>query len=249
VTTPSASPDDLAVSPAGTLWISDPDRGVLTEIALPLPASGAVAALRTIANANRPEGMVVLGDGRIVLAEQRTNRIVVLDPRSPAPPTLVAQLPNRSGADGVDGIALDAERGLLLVPNSPDGTLLTIPVAGGPPVTVASGLGRAVGAVATADGIFVASEAAAGLLRVPAAGGQATRIGRLSVLDDVIVVGGLLYVTSLEQHAVLAVDPASGDSRTLVTGIAAAQGLVLLPDGQLAVSDSSRRAVAVFPAC
>jgi sugar lactone lactonase YvrE len=238
---PPLRPDDLAVAPEGGLWVSDPDGGHLARV------DAAGREVTRIEDPRGPEGIAVLGDGRLALAEQKPNRLVTLRPPDPAVTMLVA-LPAAGGRLGVDGFGLDPPRRRVLIPDSAAGALRALPLDGGPPVTLATGLGRAVGAAAAADGsVYVAAEASPGLLRI-APGGAVTPVGRLGDLDDVVVAGGLLYVTALGDHAVLAVDPAGGGDRTLVTGVGEPQGLAVLGDGRLAAADStSGRIVAVDP--
>jgi sugar lactone lactonase YvrE len=239
---PPLRPDDLLVTPEGGLWVSDPDGGHLALI----DAGG--RAVTRIDDPRGPEGMVLLGDGRMVLAEQRTNRLVTLRPPDPAVAELAA-LPPAGGRLGVDNIALDAARRRLLVPDSAAGTLRALPLDGGPMVTLATGLGRAVGAAAAPDGsVYVAVEASPGLLRVDPAG-RVTAVGRLGDLDDVVLTGGLLYVTALGGHSVLAVDPANGGDRTLATGLGEPQGLAVLPDGRLAAADSPSGVIVAVDGC
>ena len=239
---PPLRPDDLAVATEGGLWVSDPDGGHLARVD---PAGH--QAVR-IDDPRGPEGIGVLGDGRLVLAEQRPNRLVTLRPPDPAVTELVT-LPPAGGRLGVDGIALDPARRRVLVPDSAAGAVRALPLDGGPMVTLATGLGRAVGAAAAADGsVYVAAEASPGLLRVDPAGGVHP-VGRLGDLDDVVLSGGLLYVTALADHSVLAVDPARGGDRTLATGLGEPQGLAVLPDGRLAAADSTSGLIVAIDAC
>ncbi len=238
------SPDDLLAMPDGTVWVSDPDSGNVEH----LTAAGQV--LQRFPDAQAPEGMVAIG-GSIVLAEQRPNRLVVFTPPSPTR-TTVLTLPPRGAADGVDGIGFDTTSSLLLIPDSPHGTLLSATVDGTVVRTMASGLGRDVAAAAGPDGaIWVAVEGARGLRRVPAAGGAATAVGGtdLTQLDDIITVGSLLYATSLTTNDVVAIDPATGADRVLVTGGHSLQGLALLPGGRLALANSTSRVIATFAPC
>jgi len=239
---PPIRPDDLLTLPDGTLWVSDPDSGVI----LHLDAGGRV--LQRIVLGQAPEGMVALGDGRIVLAEQTPNRLVTFTPPATATTTLIT-LPPRGAAEGVDGIGQVPGSGDVLVPDSPHGTLLRV-TAGGAATQLASDLGRDVAATVGPDGaIWVAVEGAHGLVRVPAAGGAAQPVGNLAQLDDVVSAGGLLYVTALSAGEVVAVDPGTGADAVLVTGIGSAQGLALLGDGRLAVADSSSGLIAVLDPC
>jgi hypothetical protein len=239
---PPLRPDDLFPLPDGGLWVSDPDGGHLAR----LDAAGHVAEL--IADPRGPEGMVALDDGRLVVAEQTPNRLVTMRPPSAAV-TVLADLPAAGGRLGVDGIGVDSVRRRLLVPDSAAGALRTLPVDGGPMVTLATGLGRPVGAAAGPDGsVYVVAEVTAGLRRVGPDGAVST-VGRRGELDDVVVAGGLLYVTSLGDREVLAVDAATGGDRVLVTGVGEPQGLALLADGRLAVADSTSGLIVAVGHC
>jgi sugar lactone lactonase YvrE len=237
------SPDDLLARPDGSLWVTDPAGGSIEHLA----PDGHVLA--RMADAQAPEGMVAVGE-RIVLAEQRPNRLVSFVPPSSTPSTLLT-LPARGSQDGVDGIGLDATTGTLLIPDSPHGTLLSAPVDGGRVVTLASGMGRDVAATVGPDGaIYVAVEGDPGLLRVPFTGGVAVPVGAgFAQLDDVVTVGGLLYATLLAAGEVIVIDSSNGAFRVLATGIAAAQGLAVLTTGRLAVADSTNRVIATLATC
>lgn len=234
--------DDLAAAADGSLWVDDAQR-TLEHVA----SGGAV--LQRVDDPRAPEGIVALPDGSLLLAEQTPDRIVRLQPAT-ASSSVVLQLTPRAGQLGVDGIAYDAASNLLLVPDSANGTLLELGLAGGAPARVASGLGRPVGAAIAGDGtVVVAAENSSGLVRVPARGGAATPVGGVSQADDVVVSGGLAYVTSLSTHQLIAIDLRSGRSRVLVTGDQDPQGLTQLPGGRLALSDSASGAVVSLRGC
>ena len=97
--------------------------------------------------------------------------------------------------------------------------------------------------------IVVTAENPAGLLSIPRAGGAGAQLGSVTDADDLLSDGGLLYVTMLGTGQVRAVDPSTGASTVLVTGIAAPQGLTLLTRGRLAVADSTTGVVATLAAC
>ncbi|MFN2568794.1 MAG: hypothetical protein ABR564_04235, partial [Candidatus Dormibacteria bacterium] len=205
--------------------------------------------LQRIDDPRAPEGMVALPDSRLAVAEQGPNRLVIFQPPSSSVSPLVA-LPPRGRADGVDGLGFDAARSRILIPDSPHGTLLGMPAAGGDLTLLASGLGRDVAATLGPDGnLWVAVEGPHGLLRVPATGGTAQPVGDLSQLDDIVTGSGLLYATQLVGGRVVAIDPGTGAHRTLVTGIGSAQGLALLPDGRLANADSRSGAIVTTRSC
>lgn len=234
--------DDVAVEPDGSLWIDDASRALVH-----VSASGSV--LQRITDPRVPEGLAVLPDGSLLLAEQGPDRVVRLEPATQAFTTIL-QLTPRTGQAGVDGIAYDAGTNTVLVPDSPNGTLLQVPAGGGAPVRLASGLGRPVGAALASDGsVIVAAEDARGLFRVPAGGGEASAISDVTQGDDVLVAKGVAYVTSLTAHQLIAVDLASARTHVLVSGESMPQGLALRPGGDLVLTDSSTGTVAVVAAC
>jgi DNA-binding beta-propeller fold protein YncE len=235
------APDDLLALGDGTMWVSDPVHGTLRH----LSADGETVQL--IRDPNAPEGIAMLPDGRLAVAEQRRNRIVTFRPPAIVPTTLF-ELPPAGTAEGVDGIAVDVAGRRLLVPDSPHGTLVAWQLPNGPLRTIASGLGRAVDAVAGPNrNIYVTAEAARGLLRIE--NRRAVQIGAFAQADDVVSSYGLLYVTLINAGEVVAVDPTTGSRRTLVTGVGAAQGLAVLRDGRLAIADSNRGTIALARAC
>lgn len=239
------APDDLAVDPQGGLWIADVNAGTVSRID---PPTGAVSAV--LRGFSSPEGIIALSADAVLVAEQGRDRVVeVLDGRrAPVPTTL----PPSNGALGIDGIAGDPAQSRYLYPDSPHGTLLAKGVRSTDPLaTLARGLGRPVGVVDAGDALDVAAENAAprGLLRVPLDGGNATPVGSLAQLDDVVARHGLLYVTDLAARAVRAVDPATGAQRVIASGFGQPQGLAVLPDGRLAVADEDAGRVEALPAC
>ena len=236
-----AGADDVAVARDGSVWVSD-----ATSTVEHFSASGGV--LQRISGLPAPEGIVVLTDGSLLLAEQSADRVVHMQPNGVID-RVVIQLTPRSGALGVDGIAYDTAHGLVLVPDSANGTLLSVSLSSGSVTPLASGLGRPVGADVLPDGsIAVAAEDAHGLVRVAAAGGAVAALGDVTHGDDVVVASGLAYVTSLTTHQLLAVDPATGITTAVVDGVDTPQGLAA--DGtRLLLADSTTGTVAGVAAC
>ncbi len=237
----AGDPDDVTAAPDGSMWVSDSELHALVHI------SGTGAVLGRI-QVNDPEGTVVLVDGKLAVADQAANRVVVIPPRPGAPAKVLASLPAAAGQLGVDGIGYDAATGELLVPDSPVGRLYALSPASGALTLLASGMGRIVDATVGPDGaIYAVAETARGLQRVPRAGGAAVQVGRLSDLDDVVALNGLLYATDLG-GSLWAVDPATGGQRQLISQAAAPQGLAVLA-GRLVLVDETSRGISWLRPC
>lgn len=226
--------------------MSQPEQGRILEL------DGDGRVLLTIDDPDGPEGIVVAPDGRLLVADQRTNHISVLEPATGRRATLVS-VPGKAGlGTGIDGIGVDAARSRLLIPDSPAGSLLSLPLGGGALTTLAGGLGRPVSAAPLLDGsVLVGEENTPGLTRV-GVDGQVVAVvagNLLRSVDEVVVSGTLAYVADLAAGAVYAVDPRDGRARVLVNGSPAPQGLALFPGGRLLVSDSVRQVLALFAAC
>lgn len=235
-----AGPDDLVQTAGGTIWVSSSEGGTLTDLGL----DGRI--LRQLPDRNAPEGLVALPDGHLRVAEQAANRIDDLAPDGTLSP--VIQLTNHTVNTGVDGLGLDAD-GRLLVPDSPNGSLLAYAPGGGAPQTLATGLGRPVAAARTAAGeLYVAVENAPGLARIGSEG-RSIGVGSNGELDEVVAAGGLLYVGDLTRHELRAVDPASGEERVLVTGSPQLQGLIVLADGRLLLADTTAGVITPVDPC
>jgi len=235
-------PDDVSVAPDGSVWVSDGDENAVLHIS----STGQV--LGRIDDRNAPEGSVVLPDGRLVIADQADNRIVVVTPGGNALATVLGVLPAAVARLGVDSIGYDAADGRLLVPDSPVGELLSISPDDGSETLLAGGMGRIVdAAVGPAGAIYVVAETSNGLQRVPAAGGAAVQVGDLHDLDDVVALDGMLYVTDLGGR-VWAVDPVTGADRELVSQAAAPQGLASVA-GRLILVDETARTVSWLAPC
>jgi sugar lactone lactonase YvrE len=238
---PAGDPDDVSVAADGSVWVSDTDENALIHLSI----TGAV--LGRIDDPYAPEGSVVLPDGRLVVADQADNRIIIVMYPPGAPTKVLNVLPGAAGQVGVDGIGYDSVGGRLLVPDSPTGRLYAVSPDTGDATVLASGMGRIVDAALGPDGaIYVAAETTRGLLRVPAAGGTAVQVGRLTDLDDVVALDGLLYVTDLG-GSVWAVDPSTGRQRELVSDAEAPQGLASVYGRLLLVDETTRVVVWMTP--
>jgi sugar lactone lactonase YvrE len=219
-------PDDAAVAPDGTVYFSDFAGGRVGR----MPAAGGEPA--TVARGlGDPEGIVVLPDGSLAVAEQARNDVVRIDPATGAK-SLIVRLVNTTHLFGVDGIGWDPATRSLLVPDSPNGRLLEVdPRTGAQRVLIASGLGRPTSAIALpAGGYGVVDETGN---RVLLGGAVAARV---SQPDDIVAVGGRIYVSSLA-GAIWQVAPAV---RQVLGGLDNPQGLAAAPDGSLVIVEQGR---------
>jgi sugar lactone lactonase YvrE len=234
-------PDDLTVDANGDVWVTVEVQGHILRFA----PGGALK--QDIPDPNGPEGIIVTPTVTMV-ADQLTSRVDRLGPNGQL--VTFVKLPNPHHRLAVDGLGFDAQRQRLLIPNSPEGTLLATPITKPAPRLLASGLGRPVAATIGPDGaIYVAAESNVGLVRIPPNGGAPKRVGALTNLDEVVTVGHLLYTTGAGDHTVRAVDPTTGSDVVLVTGGHELQGLEPLADGRLLVIDSLTHAISFVQSC
>ncbi len=231
-------PDDLAFDREGRLLFSDFYAGTISRV----NANGSVTVLlRGIAG---PEGIVVLSDGTLIVAEQRTNRILAFAPQSTSSRVL-RQLPGTPSTqqckDGVDGIAFDPTSNALIIPDSPTGEVYRLSLDGKTFTLLASGIVRPVGAVVDGQGnIYVADECGGDLWRI-APNKAKTSIGRFGMLDDVALdTHGNVLVTDLQPsiHVLIRMNLATGRRETLVNnGLIEPQGLAIDARDNIFVSD------------
>lgn len=188
--------------------------------------------------------MVFLPDGTMIIAEQRTNRILTLAPGAKSL-TVLRTLPGiPSGPpckDGVDGIALDPITNTLIIPDSPTGDVYRMSLDGKKLTIIASGIARPVGAAVDARGaIYVADECGGAVMRI-APNGQTMRIGGFGKPDDVAFDhhGNLLLIDLLPSiHALIRVRQSTGKHEILASkGFIEPQGLVVDAHDNIYVSD------------
>jgi hypothetical protein len=233
---------DVDVAPDGSVWVSTGARGVITH----LSATGAAMASY---NEPTPEGLVALAGGDLLFADQGADRIDELNPSTLAVTTFL-QLTPRAGQPNVDGLGVDTANGVLLVPDTAQGQLLSIPLTGGEPTVLGGGVPTPVdAAVGPGTVIQIASSSIAALLSMPSSGGAAKPYGLSLHLSAVIVSGNLVYFTAPPSLRVYAFNPATGHTAVLVTAIPDPEGLALLSDGRLVVSDAKSGTLAAFQAC
>src|SRR5947209_12503395 len=175
-------PDDLIFDPQGRLVFSDFYAGTISR----LNADGSITLL--FSGLAGSEGMVYLPDGTLIVAEQRTNRILQIAPGTSAP-TVLRSLPGTPSAqsckDGVDGIALDPTNNTLIIPDSPIGNVYRMSLDGKTLTLLAGRIVRPVGAAVDSQGnVYVADECGGAVVRITA-GGTKTRIAGFGMPDDV----------------------------------------------------------------
>ncbi len=232
----------IGVAPDGSVWVSTGARGVIAH----LSSTGAAMASY---NEPAPEGVVALADGSLLFADQADDRIDRLDPATLAVSTFL-QLSPVAGVPALDGIGEDTANSLLIVADTEQGQVLSVPLAGGSPSTLATGVPHPIAAAIGPGGVIeVATGGTSGLLAVPASGGPAKPYQGLSQLSAVAVKGLLIYVTAPAKHEIIAFNPATGHTAALVTGIGRPQGLAILTDGRLVVSDAATGTLAALASC
>ncbi|HEY4384900.1 MAG TPA: hypothetical protein VGN34_10545 [Ktedonobacteraceae bacterium] len=240
-------PDDLVFDQSSRLLFSDEINGTMSRI----NADDSVTVL--LHDAAGPEGMVVLPDGTILFAEQKTNRIVSLAPGTTTPRTLRALPGTPSTAtckDGVDGIAFDPTTSTLIVPDSPIGNVYRLSLDGKTLTLLASGITRPVGATVDKQGMIYIADECGGAVWTISPAGKTTRIGGFGMPDDILLDGyGNMLVIDLEPsiHALIRYNPATGKREVLAKqGFIEPQGLALDPQGNIYVSDDYANLIMKF---
>jgi sugar lactone lactonase YvrE len=221
-------PDDLVLAPDGSIYISDVSAGTIKQYTpegqLNLILSGLSA----------PEGMAFLPDGSMVIAEQGTNRLIRYDFQSK---TLLPflDLVNNTNNLGVDGIIWDGSN--LIVPDSPNGTVLEVSADGETVRQLASGLVRPTGAWVEPTGdLLIADEYGNAIFRLHR-DGALEKVANFSIPDDVIAdASGNIFVVTLGDDAVHVL--IVNQDVILVSGLNNPQGIIFDAVGNLIVTDS-----------
>lgn len=231
-------PDDLAFDQDGNVLFSDFYNGTISR----LNANGKVTVLlRSLAG---PEGLVVLPNGRMIIAEQRTNRILSFSPGDPSP-TVLRMLPGVPSSapckDGVDGIAFDPTNNTIIVPDSPIGVVYSLSLDGQDLTQIASGITRPVGATVDTQGnIYIADECGGKLYKLDTTG-KLTSTGGFGMLDDVVLdQHGNVLVTDLRRniHALIRMNFTTGKREVLAQqGLIEPQGLLIDARDNIYLSD------------
>ncbi|MGE5264383.1 MAG: SMP-30/gluconolactonase/LRE family protein [Acidobacteriota bacterium] len=225
-------PDDLALMADGSILFTDVGNGTVNQI----HPNGQVTTL--LRGLEEPEGIVVLPDASLIIAEQKKNRLIHFRPNSGASPTLWLALENKTNNPGVDGLARDPATGDLIIPDSPNGRVLRVGADGKNVRVIASGMVRPTGADVERDGsILVADEYGNAVKRIRA-NGQVESLGHFATPDDVVVdAQGNILVASLGDDSIRMIAARTG-AATLVVKARSPQGLVLDRDGSLIVAEA-----------
>ncbi len=223
-------PDDLVLAPDGSVYISDVRAGAIKQYTQDGKLSQFLSGLRS------PEGMAFLPDGSMVIAEQGTNRLLRYDFASGTLAPFL-NLMNNTGQLGVDGIFWNGSE--LIVPDSPNGTVLAVSADGKSVRQIASGLARPTGAWAEADGsLLIADENGNAVFRLHP-DGTLKQVASLSVPDDVAVdANGNVFIAAIGDNAIHVITAQDNQDIVLVKGLIDPQGIIFDVDGNLIVTDS-----------
>jgi len=236
--TVGGQPDDITVDAKGRLVWGNLSRGTIERL-----QSGRVV---TVARGlSVPEGIVALSSGTLIVAEQGLDRIDRISTGGAL--TVISRLQPVAGQEGVDGIGRDPRTGQLLVPDSPNGTVLRMTVNGRQIEQIAGGLGRPVDTAADAHGNVLVPDEHLGTLVVISPKGRISHRGSFNTPDDVAVdQKGHIWVTSLGDGGLWEIAGA-GAPREVLSGLANPQGLTLDRCGDpIVVDQNSTRIVRVL---
>jgi len=233
--------DDLLLAPDGSIYISDVGDGTIRRYT----QDGKLEVI--LSGLNEPEGMVILPDGSLVIAEQGTNRLFRYDfANKTLQPFL--NLQNTTNQLGVDGLAYDAQTETIIVPDSPNGTVLRVSVDGQSVSQIASGFARPTGAWVEADGsILVVDENGNSLNRIHR-DGRIEKLADLPIPDDVIEdTNGNIFVNTIGDNAIHLISAETYQDMILVSDVVDPQGIIFDNDGNLIVTDPGHhRLIKIF---
>ncbi len=221
-------PDDLVLAPDGSIYVSDVTEGTIKQYA----SDGQLHPI--LSGLEAPEGMAFLPDGSLVIAEQGKNRLVRYDLNTGTLAPFL-NLDNRAHKLGVDGILWDGSH--LIVPDSPNGTVLEVSSDGKTVRQLASGLVRPTGAWAEPDGnLLLADEYGNAVFRLRP-DGTLTKVANFPTPDDVIEdANGNIFVATLGDNAIHVLT--AKQDMILVSSLNQPQGLIFDAGGNLIVTDS-----------
>jgi len=227
-------PDDLLLGPQDIVYLSDVVDGTIRRYR----PDGRLDVF--LSGLNEPEGMVFLPDGSLVIAEQGKNRLVRYDPTTGVISPFL-NLENKTNQLGVDGIALSSlasQPVRIIVPDSPNGTILQASLDGKVVNQISQGFLRPTGVWVEADGSLLVVDENGGTLSRIQTNGKIDILAHLPTPDDVIEDSdGNIFVSTLGDGAVHILKPGSKKDQILIDGLSSPQGLIIGPDGNLIVTD------------
>lgn len=236
------NPDDLAIAPDGSVLYTDLTSNTVGQI----PADGSRRIL--IAGLNVPEGLAVTGAKTLLLADQGTDR--VFQWTAPGSLRLLHQLSPAPGSDGIDGLSASIIGGQLtaLLPDSPNGRLLLLPLNTLTPTTFVGRWQRPTDALIANGQLYVVDEYGGRLWRGPVQGPLQPVGPAMTLPDDVAVdPNGVAFVNDLGQGAtggrIERIGP-NGQGTALLTGLNDPQGIDLDGVGNLIFTESGASRIA-----
>jgi serine/threonine-protein kinase len=172
----------------------------------------------------------------MIVAEQGSNRLSRYDFQTKTL-TPFLELVNNSQNLGVDGIIRDGSN--LIVPDSPNGTVLEVSSDGKTIQQLASGLVRPTGAWVESSGDWlIADEYGNAVFRLRR-DGTLQKIADFPIPDDVIEdASGNIFVVALGDDAVHVLTAGTNQDVILVSGLNNPQGIIFDAEGNLIVTDS-----------
>jgi len=214
---PHGESDDVAVGPAGT-----PAAGILAwtaqftgEVRIQRPGGVPEVALP---NAPRVNPIAFSADGRLFTAQVGAgdDTLWELDPVGGKPPRRVA-----SGKGRLNGFGFGTD-GRLYAPQFGTDRLVAIDVDRGEYTTIATGVGSPAAAKVAPNGdVFSVDYLKGDLWLTPKSGAAPSIVASMREPIDSLAIGrdGTVYVSNVADSSVLAVDPVTGRSRTVVHGV------------------------------
>ncbi len=226
-----SQPDDLLLASDGSIYLSDVGDGTVRRYT----QTGGLQLV--LSGLSEPEGMVFLPDGSLIIAEQGKNRLIRYNSDTQTL-TPFLDLRNTTGQAGVDGLAWDVSSQTIILPDSPNGTILRVSTDAKIVTQIASGFTRPTGAWVEPDGsILVVDEYGNALDRIHP-DGRVEKLGVLSTPDDVIEDGsGDIFVATLGDNAVHFISGTTHQDAILTGQVAGPQGIIFDGDGNLVVTD------------
>ena len=227
-------PDDLWYR-NGAIYVGQLGSG---HVATVLPGVPVSQSAWTVPMA---EGVAFLGD-RMFVADQRNDRV---DEIVNQQPQTFLQLQPVAGKDNVDGIGVQGDQ--LLVPDSPNGTLLWVDGTGHITRTL-GGFNRPTGAWPLPDGsVLVADEYGNAAFKVAPDGGRIVLVQGLPIVDDVAAdVEGRVFVITPVTSGGRVAELIEGRAVDLAGNLLQPQGLGFDGAGNVLVTETSANRLDVF---